>query len=154
MKEILRTIIEIAVDTNAKTNEKKHQRTLLTLERARALGAVVVNDVQRDTKSERQRPPCEKVTVNGHFLSTACITSRPKSVSSQVLNTTRDVRVTGCECTYAMCTAERKSDYKTWRWFSYLLHLALSRLDSAEYDEKVVYSGETRHHSTHRTARR
>lgn len=23
----------------------------------------------------------------------------------------------GCECNYAMCAAERESDYTTWRWF-------------------------------------
>ena len=50
------------------------------------------------------------------------------------------VLYTGCECTYAMCAAERDGDYKTWRWFSHLLWLALAELPNEK--GVTVYSGE------------
>ena len=52
---------------------------------------------------------------------------------------------TGCDSNYAMCAAERKGDYETWPWFSFLLRDALDRLWSGgkEGDSGVItYSGE------------
>lgn len=50
---------------------------------------------------------------------------------------------TGCDCNYAMCTAERNGDYETWRWLSWLLKEAIRRLFRSDITPKpVAYSGE------------
>ena len=51
---------------------------------------------------------------------------------------------TGCDSNYAMCAAERKGDYETWPWFSFLLREALRRLfyGGNECESGVItYSG-------------
>ena len=52
---------------------------------------------------------------------------------------------TGCDSNYAMCAAERKGDYETWPWFSFLLQQALVRLcygGSERNSGVITYSGE------------
>lgn len=51
------------------------------------------------------------------------------------------VLYTGCDCTYAMCAAERNGDHDTWRWFSFLLYKAVRSLCTLDEEAPDCYSG-------------
>lgn len=55
----------------------------------------------------------------------------------------------GCDCNYAMCTAERSGDHDTWKYFSRVLKNALLRKDP--YTGRV-FTGEIPHSSRTHTA--
>ena len=50
------------------------------------------------------------------------------------------VMYTGCDCTYAMCEAERDGDFETWRVFSSLLGTAVDALSKRDIDHRIYSS--------------
>lgn len=103
---------------------------------------VIVDDMDDDEKDFVWVDSLLTVVIRKVAHPRNCYTAASHDVKRHVTNKAQMLALvlyTGCDCTYAMCKAERGGDYETWKWFSLLLRRAIASLPP---DESVVYSGE------------